>query len=277
LVLFTNLLGVVTDMAVLRDFIPPVVSRFLLKLGFAGNRFRYGYKGWEEAQAKCFGYNSEVITQALVSASRRVRDGEIAYERDGVEFDSIQYSWPLLAAILGSPRSTSKLRVLDWGGSLGSTYRQNKNLIEAAGVEVEWVVIEQEHLVEIGTREFSNTQLSFRSTIESVPVGYFDLVIFASSICYLENPSKILEQVKSLMPRAIAFDRTPNVRKGPELIGIQTVGRRIYRASYPIRIFSIGWIEDTLSPEYRKVSEWVCGLQPDPQSISKGLFFLRSL
>lgn len=274
---FANPLGFGSDVAVLKDFIPPVLRRFLLQLGFAGNRFRYGYESWEEANAKCSGYNSGVITEALVSASRRVRDGEIAYERDGVEFDAIQYSWPLAAAILGSPRSTGKLRVLDWGGSLGSTYRQNIDLISAAGVEVEWVVIEQEHLVEIGTREFSNTQLSYRSNIESIPVGYFDLVIFASSICYIDNPNKILLQAKSLRPRAIAFDRTPITRKGPELIGIQTVGRKIYRASYPIRIFSIGGIEDALCPEYRKVSEWVCDLQPDPKSISKGMFFLYSL
>ena len=261
----------------LKDFVPPVLRNLLLRVGFAGNRFRYGFKSWEEASAKCSGYNSGVITEALVTASRRVQDQEVAYERDGVEFDAIQYSWPLVAAILGSPRSTSKLRVLDWGGSLGSTYRQNKDLIVAAGVEVEWVVLEQDHLVEIGTREFSNTQLSFRSNIESVPVGYFDLVIFASSICYIDSPNRILEQVKSLSPRAIAFDRTPIVKKGAELIGIQTVGRKIYRASYPIRIFSVGWIENALSPEYRKVSEWVCDLQPDPKSISKGMFFLNNL
>lgn len=264
-------------MVVTKDFIPPVLTSFLLKLGFSGNRFRYGYRSWQEAKAKCSGYDSEAITQVLVSASRNARDGRVAYERDGVEFDAIQYSWPLVAAILGSPRSTSELRVLDWGGSLGSTYRQNKDLLAAAGVEVEWVVLEQEHLVEIGSREFSNNQLSFRSNIESIPVGYFDLVIFASSICYIDHPNKVLEQVKSLRPKAIAFDRTPIVKKGPGLIGIQTVGPKIYRASYPIRVFSIGWIEATLSPEYRKVSEWICDLQPDPKSISRGMFFLNNL
>jgi putative methyltransferase (TIGR04325 family) len=183
----------------------------------------------------------------------------------------------LLSAILGTPRSTSKLRVLDWGGSLGSTYRQNKDLIAAAGVEVEWVVLEQQHLVEIGSREFSNNQLSFTSNIDSIPLGYFDIVIFASSICYIDATNKILEEVKSLRPRAIAFDRTPIVKKGPELIGSQTVGRKIYRASYPIRVFSIGLIEAALSPEYRKVSEWICDLQPDPKSTSRGMFFLNTL
>ena len=155
----------------------------LLRLGFAGNRFRYGYKSWEEARAKCSGYDSDRITEALLRASRRARDGEIAYERDGVEFDSIQYSWPLLAAILGTPRSTGKLKVLDWGGSLGSTYRQNKGALSAAGIEVEWVVVEQEHLVEIGASEFSEDDLSFMSSTDGMPTGEFDVAVLASSIC----------------------------------------------------------------------------------------------
>ena len=259
----------------IKSLIPPAAANLLLRMGLAGNRFKYGYKSWADAKAECSGYDSSSIAEALLRVSRRVRDGDVAFERDGVEFESIRYSWPLLAAVLSTPRLDKKLRVLDWGGSLGSTFRQNRKLLEVAGIEVEWVVVEQEHLVVIGVREFSNGQLSFRSDTESIPTGYFDIVIFASSICYIENPGQILEKVKSLRPRSIAFDRTPVVRKGPELIGIQNVGRSIYRASYPIRIFSIGWLEDMLAPEYRKVSEWICDLQPDPKTISKGMFFLN--
>lgn len=264
-------------MANIRDFIPPVIKDLLLRMGLAGNRFSYGFDSWSKAQAKCSGYDSDGIAQALVRASRRVRDGEVAYERDGVEFDSIQYSWPLLAAILAASRIRNRLRVLDWGGSLGSTYRQNKAFLSAAGVELEWVIVEQPHLVEIGTREFSDANLSFRTGLESIPVGFFDLVVFASSICYVENAQHILDQVKQLEPRAIVIDRTPFALKGPELIGVQRVGRGIYRASYPIRVFSPRWLEDQLSPNYRKVSEWTCDLQPDPESISKGMFFLNNM
>ena len=259
----------------LRDFLPPVLKNLLLRLGFAGNRFRYGYKSWEEARAKCSGYDSDLISDAVVRASRRARDGEIAYERDGVEFDSIQYSWPLLAAILGTPRNSSKLKVLDWGGSLGSTYRQNQSALAAAGIEVEWVVVEQGHLVEIGASEFSEDDLSFTSSTDRMPSGEFDVAVLASSICYVADPGKILEEIVSLNLQRIVFDRTPESRSDSDQIGIQKVGRGIYKASYPIRAFAGDSLARFLAPNYKLVFDWESDLQPDPKTISKGYCFDR--
>jgi putative methyltransferase (TIGR04325 family) len=256
-----------------KDYIPPIIVNLLIGMGFAGNRFSYGYATWAKAQAKCSGYDSDEITQVLVRASRRVRDGEVAYERDGVEFDSIQYSWPLLAAILGTPRSDSRLRVLDWGGSLGSTYRQNKDLLSAAGIELEWVIVEQPHLVEIGTREFSDSNLSFRTDLKSIPEGYFDFALFASSICYVENPRKVISDIMNLGPKRMVFDRTPESRSNSDQIGVQRVGRGIYRASYPIRSFAPQYLNDLLSPRYKMQFDWISELQPDPKTVSKGYCF----
>jgi len=257
------------------DWLPPVVKRTLIGLGMAGNRFDFGYDSWTQAQAKCSGYDSEIITKALVSASRRVRDGEVAYERDGVEFDSIQYSWPLLAAILGSPRSGQRLTVLDWGGSLGSTYRQNKYLIESAGIELSWLVVEQKHLIEIGTSEFADASLSFRESMAGIPVGQYDVAIFAGSICYIQDPGRVLAEMSGLRPKRIVFDRTPESRSGADQIGVQRVGKRIYKASYPIRAFAPDSLHKYLYPHYKLVFDWESDLQPDPKTISKGYCFDR--
>jgi len=259
----------------LKDFIPRVVKNLLLRLGFAGNRFRYGYKSWDEAQAKCSGYDSDTITESIVRASRRVRDGEIPYERDGVEFASIQHSWPLLAAILGTPRSTSKLKVLDWGGSLGSTYRQNKSAIAAAGIEVEWLVIEQEHLVRIGDLEFTDTTLNFKVGIDGINMGQYDVAILASSICYIEDPGKVLSEISNLNPKRIVFDRTPESKSDSDQIGVQRVGRGIYKASYPIRAFAPESLAKLLAPNYKLAFDWESDLQPDPRTISTGYCFDR--
>jgi putative methyltransferase (TIGR04325 family) len=262
-------------MVSISDWLPPAVKRALIGIGMAGNRFRYGYKSWEEARAKCSGYDSDLITDALVRASRRVRDGEMAYERDGVEFDSIQYSWPLLAAILGTPRNSRKLKVLDWGGSLGSTYRQNKGALSVAGIEVEWVVVEQGHLVEIGASEFSEDDLSFMRSTAGIPSGKFDVAVLASSICYVADPGKILEEIVSLDLKRIVFDRTPESRSDSDQIGIQKVGRGIYKASYPIRAFAGDSLAKFLAPNYELVFDWESDLQPDPKTISKGYCFDR--
>lgn len=257
------------------DWLPPAVKRTLIGMGLAGNRFDFGYDSWTEARVKCSGYDSDTITKSLVSASRRVRDGEIAYERDGVEFDAIQYSWPLLAAILGSPRSSQSLTVLDWGGSLGSTYRQNKHLLESAGIQLEWLVVEQKHLVEIGTSEFTDGALSFRKSLTGVPVDHYDLVILAGSICYIEDPESVLAEITRLGPNRIVFDRTPESKSGTDQIGVQRVGKRIYKASYPIRAFAPDSLAKYLSPHYKLVFDWESDLQPDPKTISKGYCFDR--
>lgn len=261
----------------LKDFVPPSLKSALFRMGFAGNRFKYGYKSWADAEAKCSGYDSNSITEALVRSSRRVVSGDAMFERDGVEFDSIQYSWPVLASLLGTPRSGSQLRVLDWGGALGSTYRQNKDLMTHAGIELNWVVVEQPHLVAIGAREFSNGQLGFTENLETLGVGDLDVVIFASSLCYVENPVAVLDKIKEKQPRAVLFDRTPFTSRSEELIGVQKVGARIYKASYPIRVFPESFLEDQLCPNYKKISEWVCDLQRDPRSVSKGMLFLRAI
>ena len=264
----------------LREFakmvIPPILLKVLLRLGMGGNRFKYGFENWDAALKLCSGYDSAQITEVTLDASRKVRDGVAAFERDGVIFDSVQHSWQLLSSILGTPRSGSSLKVLDWGGSFGSTYRQNKGLIEAAGIDLTWVVVEQKHLAEIGTTEFQTENLLFASDLEELTQGDYDLVILASSICYVRDPEKILSQILRLKPAAIAFDRTPVTSHSTSDIGIQSVSSSIYRSSYPIRAFAADFLENSLSSEFTKVSEWICELQPDPKTVSKGFFFISN-
>lgn len=274
---FRDMFGTVKTSAYrrLRRFLPPALESLLLRLGFAGNRFRYGYKSWADAQTKCTGYDSMSISESLVQATRRVVAGEAVFERDGVEFDSIQYSWPLLASLLGTPRVGNKIRILDWGGALGSTYRQNKDLIASAGIELQWVIVEQPHLAALGSKEFSDDCLSFFDNLVAVEKESFDAIILSSSLCYVENPWQVLSEIKGILPTAILIDRTPFSSGGKEIIGVQKVGRKIYKASYPIRVFPEKSIELVLAPQYRKASEWICDLQPDPKSISKGMLFLK--
>ena len=59
----------------------------------------------------------------------KVKNGDAVFERDSVIFDKIHYSFPLLSALsLTALNHNSTLNVLDFGGSLGSAYFQNKNL-----------------------------------------------------------------------------------------------------------------------------------------------------
>ena len=263
-------------MSNLRDFLPPVLVRLLLRFGAGGNTFKYGYKSWVEAASRCTGYDAATITEAIVRASKAVRDKKAKYERDGVLFDEIQHSWPLLAAILGAPKhQKGVLRVLDWGGSLGSTYRQNQELLEAAGLETHWVIIEQDHIVEIGKNEFQTDNLSFVSSTKELEDLRFDVVLFASSLCYLESPDEAIREALELNPARIVIDRTPETTSPVDLIGVQRAGKGIYKASYPVHAFSSGTLAKLIGNEYVLISEWLSDLQPDPQTFSKGYVFQR--
>ena len=260
-------------MNTLKRFLPPIVVEFLLRLGAGGNKFKYGYKSWEEAQSLCTGYSSDSITESVVESSRAVRDGIATYERDGVLFDRIQISWPLLASLLGTPRESDVLRVLDWGGSLGSTYRQNLELINRSGLKVEWTVLEQSHIAEIGNEEFQTDSLRFVSSTDSITGSNFDVVIFASSLCYLDSPQDAIREVHKLEPKRVVIDRTPVSKSGKDLIGVQKSGGALYKASYPIHVFAHGSIQQMMRPGFDLVEEWISEFQPDPQAIYKGYVF----
>ena len=260
----------------IKELLPPILRKLLLRLGFGGNRFAQGFSSWEAASKKSLGYDSLQITNQLVEATRKVRDGEFAYERDGVLFQKIEHSWPLLTSLLATPREGQMLRVLDWGGSLGSTYRQNRQVLESAGIELEWTVVEQPHLVSIGEYEFADGALRFAPNLEGFKKGDFDVVLFASSICYVPDAEAVLSSVTDLAPKRVIFDRTPEATGQDDLYGVQKVGSKIYKGSYPIRSFGRGKIERILAPNYAKLLEWECELQPDPQTVSKGYLFSRS-
>lgn len=261
---------------VVSSLLPPIVRQLLLRLGLGGSRFIYGFKSWDDARSNCRGYDSNQIADALVEASRKVRDGEAAFERDGVVFERIEYSWPLLAAILGTATPRGSLRVLDFGGSLGTTYRQIRGVIEGLGIDLNWVIVEQAHLVKIGNSEFKTEKLTFSGSLEGYRPGEFDLILLASSICYVKEPMSVLSQIKALNPFAIAIDRTPISKDSSSQIGIQEVKNGSYEASYPISVFAPGALEEAMEPEYKKVFDWECELQPDPQTLSKGFFFVST-
>lgn len=258
-----------------RELLPPFLVRQLLRMGLGGNKFKYGYSSWGEAEAHSSGYDVSSILDTVRKASLGVRDGKSAFERDGVVFDRIQYSWPLLASLLATPVQGNLLRVMDWGGALGSSYRQNRRYLVDSGKSISWSVVEQQDFVEVGNADFANDELKFYKNLDEFPFGSFDTALFASSICYVPDYEQVLSKVIELSPKTIIFDRTPEARGQSNLFGVQTVGKKIYRASYPIVSFGIGEIERMLEPKYKLVESWVCDLQPDPNTTSVGHYFTR--
>jgi putative methyltransferase (TIGR04325 family) len=209
------------------------------------------YPDWASALAGAHGYDAANILDIQRASMRKVRDGHAVYERDSVLFDEIEYFFPTLAALLlvGS-RNGNRLRVLDFGGALGSSYYQNRQMLSHL-TELAWQVVEQPHFVEAGQAEFQDEHLSFLPTIDAAWAGGTPhLVLFSSVLQYLEDPFTLLKEVAGRGPRYILVDRTPVMDAGRERIVVQTVPPSIYPASYACRLFAPDAIEAALAPEY---------------------------
>lgn len=219
-----------------RDLLPPVIVRQVMKhRKRPGIVFEGGFSTWESAVDRSRGYDAAEVSDAVLEATLKVQSGEAEFERDSVLFDHIEYSWPMTAGLmLGAAIGGGRLRVLDFGGALGSHYFQNRKFLNSLGESV-WGVVEQANYVERGKRYIEDDNLRFYSSIEECAQGLEPNVVVASSVIqYLENPLEILAALSRVGAKVILLDRTPYThdRRDAE-VKVQHVPESIYAASYP--------------------------------------------
>jgi len=223
----------------LKDCLPPIVLRTVAQILGSGTRFEGNYSSWEEAATQCGGYAAENILTKVLDATLKVKQGDAAFERDSVAFHDIEYNWPVLAAFLwAASRNAGFLNVLDFGGALGSSYFQNRRFLETLR-KVSWNVIEQPHYVRAGKEHIQDERLRFYLTIDSYMTENQPNVILLSSVLqYLPNPFNVLDKLAKCGASCLIIDRTPYSSQAEDCLVIQHVPSNIYRASYPMWIFS---------------------------------------
>ena len=224
-----------------KDLVPPILLTFLRKLRKnKAVRIVGSYTNWNEATEDSFGYSSNIILDKVLDSTLKVQSGEAAYERDSAIFDKIQYSWPVTAGLMLSAASNrGELSVLDFGGSLGSSYFQNKIFLKNLP-SIKWSIIEQSNFVEKGKEFIQNQTIKFYNTIDECLLSERPNVALLSSVLqYLENPFEILESIMNINLEYIIIDRTPFLNNDEDdQIKIQITPEAIYSAAYPIRLFN---------------------------------------
>lgn len=203
--------------------------------GLSGN-----YRTWNEAVSASTGYGSVNILEKTKAALLKVKNGEAVYERDSVLFNEIQYAWPLLAGLMWvAARCGGRLNVLDFGGSLGSTYFQNRVFLRYLPY-VCWNIVEQAEHVAVGKEYFENKQLRFYPSIKHcLSENKPNVVIFSSVLQYLEHPLDVLNDLLGLCScDHFIIDMTPFWNGPNNRLCVQNVPPSIYPASYPSWIFS---------------------------------------
>ena len=257
----------------LKDFIPPYFLRKITSLfyGWSGN-----YSNWNEAKKKSTGYDSTVIIDKVKKSLMEVKSGRAVFERDSVLFDKKYYSFPLLSALsLVAIRKGGKLNVLDFGGSLGSSYFQNSEFY--ADLETfNWCIVEQKHFVEEGIRNFEEKNLHFFYDIPSCISQYnIDLLLLSSVIQYIESPYQFLEFVLSQKFEYIMIDRTPLLSKADDRIAIQKVPGNIYKAKYPSWLLNKDKLIQCFSLDYELVFEQITDEKINVENASFNAFLFK--
>lgn len=230
------------------------------------------------------GYNSEVILEKTKNALLLVKNGEAVYERDSVLFDKKQYPFPLISFLLYSALiQNGPLNIMDFGGSLGSTYYQVKDFL-TTGACNSWNIIEQPHYVDCGKKYFEDHTLHFFSSVQECnATSRIDFVILSSSVQYLEDPHTFLDELCSYNYKYLLFDRTAFTEGADDRLTVQHVPPEIYDASYPAWFFNEQKFLEHFQTDYVIKGEFasyvegesVMNIDDKPVGYDKGFFMIN--
>lgn len=261
---------------VIKNWMPPMlinIGKYILKrdIVWYGN-----YVDWKEAKSDSLGYESNIILEKVKEAMFNVKNGNALYERDAQLFKIVEYSWPLLSGLMWiSAIEGGKLNLIDFGGSLGSSYFQNREFLEELE-EVNWNVVEQKHFVECGKNNFENETLHFYDSMDvCLEIEKPNTIILSGVIQYLEKPYEFLEQVIKKSFKYIIIDRTPMTAAGKERLTIQRVSSSNFNISYPCWFFNEERFLDYFKKKYYLVAEFEAIDKANIASKFKGYIFRK--
>ncbi|WEK19184.1 MAG: methyltransferase, TIGR04325 family [Candidatus Pedobacter colombiensis] len=206
---------------------------------------QYGWFGnfnsWNEAKSSAFGYEASNILEKTKQSLLKIKNGEAIYERDSVLFDKKEYPYSIISSLLYiAIKNNNKLNVVDFGGSLGSTWFQVRDFIPSE-IEVSWSIVEQAAYIDEGKKYFADDVLDFYYTIEDCIAAKknVNVVLLSSVVQYLEKPHEFLDQLSSYQIDYLLFDRTAFINE-PSLdrLTLQIVPPEIYEARYPSWFFN---------------------------------------
>ena len=178
----------------LKQFIPPIFRTLYWY------SFKYGWKGdyesFEAANKIASGYDEQSILEKIKETTRKVVNGEVTYERDGIVYDKPKMNFSMLATLLTvAAENNCNLTVLDFGGSLGTTYNHKKNYLQSVH-NLNWCIVEQPNYVDAGRKEFEHERLHFYYSLEECLQHHKpDIIIFSGVIQYIEKTYELLDKI----------------------------------------------------------------------------------
>lgn len=253
----------------------PVGWRAWLRRHFGWRWFHGDYPDWSAACRDAAGYHEEAILRRVIAAARDVRSGRAVWDRDGTTFAEAWHHRPLVDALRAAAAQRGhRLVVVDFGGALGSTWWQHREVL--ADVVSEWRVIEQPAWSQAGRREFADDVLSFHPSLaEAMRLpSEADVILLSSVLPYLPEPYVLIDEIIRWRIPEIIVDRTPFTGAGPDRIVVQKTPPALGGGSYACRLFGRESVKTALVPEYRLVAEWEVSFDLVDETVDyRGLHF----
>lgn len=213
------------------------------------------YTCWDEANRECKGYDDEVIIKKVIESVQKVLHGEALWERDGYLFYKEKNIYPICATILkcAIQNRNQGVRILDIGGSLGSTYFQNKNYLTDVK-NLEYIIAEQKHFTDYGKKYLEDKTLKFINSIDSFDdLGEIDIVLMSASLQYIWPNKMLIKKIQKLNARYLILDRIAVSSR--TRICKEIVSKEIYQSSYPMMIYTEDEIEKIFYPVYERIEK----------------------
>lgn len=256
-----------------RQWCPPALLAFYRRHAPLQIRFSGDYPSWQQALDHSAGYQDQDAIAAIRASAVEVRDGRAGWERDGTLFPEPLPEWPVRACLARAAQQ-GRLRVLDFGGALGTSYQQHRQFF-ADKVRLDWRIVEQPKLVAIGTAEFATAQLRFFADIAAATAGDRPhIALLGCVLPYLQDPHQTLERIAATAVPAILLHRTPLIQAERDRLTVQRVPASIYRASYPAWFFSEQRLTEQMQRlGYRLHLQYACDDRANLPSRYRGLLF----
>lgn len=241
---------------IFREYVPPVLLRWWRERN--GVRYAGNFPDWKSAEQMGSGYQAADILEKVADATRQVLAGNAVFERDSRLFFQEEPNYPLAACLLlAAAREEGKLRVVDFGGSLGSVFFQNRCML-AELKELVWNIVEQPQFVDCGKRlpmpECIRFHRDFRTALSECRPN---VILFSSVLQYLPDYHEILQQAIASQAAWLLIDRTPLISGSDRCrIALQTVPASLYAARYPVHFIGERRLMRELEPEFELVTRF---------------------
>ena len=244
-----------------KKIIKSLLPHGIIELLNKNNSWEYSGIYQDRMSAKCHasGYEAKNIIKKVFEATQQVIAGKACYERDSYLFYEKKYHYPLISCLYRiAMENNSEVHVLDFGGALGSSFWQNKDMLQGVIKNFSWHIVEQENFYEASQSLVYDAPLFFHRTIEEAlnSVKKINVVLLSGVIQYLDELESILKQFENI--DYIIIERHPEfIDRTQPVFTVQYVKEPIYDGSYAIKIWGKGELKNALTKNCNLINEWI--------------------